>query len=49
MSHRLIRVGQSREQPEPRMFARHDSLKSGYGVVIIRGGGLRSFQCKPNS
>ena len=39
MPYRLLRFGFSRKHPEPRMFTRHDSLKSGYDVVIIGGGG----------
>src|ERR1700675_97532 len=39
MPHRLLRFGLSRKHPEPRMFARHDSLKPGYDVVIIGAGG----------
>src|ERR1700689_2506369 len=39
MPHRLLRFGLSRKHPEPRMFTRHDSLKPGYEVVIIGGGG----------
>src|SRR5450631_1090114 len=39
MPYRLIRFGLSRKHPEPRMFTRHDSLKSGYDVVIVGGGG----------
>jgi sarcosine oxidase subunit beta len=39
MPYRLLRFGFSRKHPEPRMFTRHDTLKSGYDVVIIGGGG----------
>src|SRR6202023_637639 len=39
MPHRLLRFGLSRKHPEPRMFTRHDSLKTGYDVVIIGAGG----------
>jgi sarcosine oxidase, subunit beta len=39
MPYRLLRFGFSRKHPEPRMFTRHDSLKAGYDVVIIGGGG----------
>ncbi len=39
MPHRLLRFGFSRKHPEPRMFTRHDSLKPGYDVIIIGGGG----------
>ena len=39
MPYRLLRFGQSRKHPEPRMFTRHDSLQAGYDVVIIGAGG----------
>src|ERR1700675_1565213 len=39
MPHRLLRFGLSRKHPEPRMFTRRDSLKTGYDVVIIGAGG----------
>src|SRR6202158_329527 len=39
MPYRLLRFGLSRKHPEPRMFTRHDSLKTGYDVVIIGAGG----------
>src|SRR6202521_538072 len=39
MPHRLLRFGFSRRHPDPRMFARYDSLKPRYDVVIIGGGG----------
>src|ERR1700692_4659495 len=39
MPYRLVRFGLSRKHPEPRMFARHESLKRGYDVVIIGAGG----------
>src|SRR3979409_1965282 len=39
MPYRLLRFGLSRKHPEPRMFRRHDSLKTGYGVVSIGAGG----------
>jgi hypothetical protein len=38
MPYRLIRFGLSRKHPQPRMFKRHDSIKSGHDVVIIGGG-----------
>jgi sarcosine oxidase, subunit beta len=39
MPYRLLRFGLSRKHPEPRMFTRHDALKTGYEVVIIGAGG----------
>src|SRR6266478_761775 len=36
---RLVKFALSRKHPEPRMFARHERLKSSYDVVIIGGGG----------
>jgi sarcosine oxidase subunit beta len=39
MPARLLKFALSRQHPEPRMFARHDRLKSSYDVVIIGGGG----------
>jgi len=36
---RLVKFALSRNHPEPRMFARHDRLRSSYDVVIIGGGG----------
>ena len=36
---RLIRFALARHHPEPRMFTRHDQLRSSYDVVIIGGGG----------
>src|SRR5580704_10637705 len=36
---RLLKFALSRKHPEPRMFTRHDELKSSYDVVIIGGGG----------
>jgi len=39
MPARLLKFALSRRHPEPRMFARHDRLKSSYDVVIIGGGG----------
>ncbi len=39
MPYRLLRFGLSRKHPEPRMFTHHDSLKTGYDVVIIGAGG----------
>jgi sarcosine oxidase subunit beta len=39
MPYRLIRFGLARHHPEPRMFTRHDTLRSGYDVVIIGAGG----------
>src|SRR5258707_14291455 len=36
---RLLKFAMSRKHPEPRMFTRHDELKSSYDVVIIGGGG----------
>src|ERR1700737_3284034 len=39
MPYRLLRFGLSRKHPEPRMFTRHDSLKTSYDVVIIGAGG----------
>ena len=39
MPWRLFRFATSRKHPEPRMFTHHDTLKSGYDVVIIGGGG----------
>ena len=35
----LLRFAVSREYPEPRMFRRHDALKSTYDAVIIGAGG----------
>lgn len=39
MPWRLLRFALSNKHPEPRMFTRHDKLKSAYDVVIIGGGG----------
>lgn len=39
MPWRLLRFALSSKHPEPRMFTRHDKLKSAYDVVIIGGGG----------
>jgi sarcosine oxidase, subunit beta len=39
MPARLLKFALSRQHPEPRMFTRHDRLKSSYDVVIIGGGG----------
>ena len=39
MPARLLKFALSRRHPEPRMFTRHDKLKSSYDVVIIGGGG----------
>jgi sarcosine oxidase subunit beta len=39
MPHRLIRFALSKRHPEPRMFTRHDTVKSEYEVVIIGAGG----------
>jgi sarcosine oxidase subunit beta len=36
---RLLKFAFSSKHPEPRMFARHDRLKSSYDVVVIGGGG----------
>jgi len=36
---RLLKFALSRKHPEPRMFTRHEQLKSSYDVVIIGGGG----------
>lgn len=36
---RLLRFALSKTHPEPRMFTRHERLKSGYDVVVIGGGG----------
>jgi hypothetical protein len=38
MPYRSLRFGLSRKHPEPRMFTRHDSLKSGSDVVMIGAG-----------
>ncbi len=39
MPWRLLRFATSKNHPEPRMFTRHDALKSAYDAVIIGGGG----------
>src|SRR5262245_29520343 len=39
MPWRLLRFATSRDYPEPRMFTRHDALRSTYDAVIIGGGG----------
>jgi sarcosine oxidase, subunit beta len=39
MPYRLLRFALSSKHPEPRMFRRHDALKSSYDVVIIGAGG----------
>jgi sarcosine oxidase subunit beta len=39
MPARLLKFALSRKHPEPRMFTRHERLKSSYDVVIIGGGG----------
>jgi len=39
MPARLLKFALSRRHPEPRMFTRHDRLKSSYDVVIIGAGG----------
>src|ERR1700678_3932531 len=39
MPARLLKFALSRRHPEPRMFTRHDRLKSNYDVVIIGAGG----------
>src|SRR5262245_18320952 len=39
MPWRLIKFALSKSHPEPRMFTRHEALKSVYDVVIIGGGG----------
>jgi sarcosine oxidase subunit beta len=39
MPFRLLKFALSKEHPEPRMFRRHDLLKSSYDAVIIGGGG----------
>jgi sarcosine oxidase, subunit beta len=39
MPARLLKFALSRAHPEPRMFTRHDQLKSSYDVVIIGAGG----------
>lgn len=39
MPWRLLRFATSGKHPEPRMFTNHATLKSGYDVVIIGGGG----------
>lgn len=39
MPWRLLRFALSSKHPEPRMFTRHDKLKSAYDVVIVGGGG----------
>jgi sarcosine oxidase, subunit beta len=39
MPARLLKFALSRAHPEPRMFRRHDQLKSSYDVVIIGAGG----------
>jgi sarcosine oxidase, subunit beta len=35
----LLKFALSRQHPEPRMFTRHEKLKSSYDVVIIGAGG----------
>src|SRR6202795_5263202 len=39
MPYRLLRFGLSRKHPNRRRFTHHDSLKTGYDVVIIGPGG----------
>ncbi|MGB9093859.1 MAG: FAD-dependent oxidoreductase [Gallionella sp.] len=39
MPWRLLRFAASRKHPEPRMFTHHATLKPGYDVVVIGGGG----------
>jgi sarcosine oxidase subunit beta len=39
MPARLLKFALSRQHPEPRMFTRHERLKSSYDVVIIGAGG----------
>jgi sarcosine oxidase subunit beta len=39
MPARLLKFAFSRQHPEPRMFTRHEKLKSSYDVVIIGAGG----------
>ncbi|HKT94542.1 MAG TPA: FAD-dependent oxidoreductase [Paraburkholderia sp.] len=39
MPWRLVRFAMSKKHPEPRMFTRHDTLRSSYDVVIIGAGG----------
>jgi sarcosine oxidase, subunit beta len=39
MPWRLIKFALSKSHPEPRMFTRHEALKSAYDVVIIGAGG----------
>ena len=39
MPWRLVKFALSKSHPEPRMFTRHDALRSAYDVVIIGAGG----------
>lgn len=39
MPWRLLRFAVSKKYPEPRMFKKHDTLKTSYDCVIIGGGG----------